>query len=84
MEIDLARMFEVVFGARCMTLAPVSFQTSPEATPTFRWSARASTAEASGRVNSAHGWHFEEAKEASTPELALSQRRRRQQLVGGL
>ncbi len=41
LEIDLARMFDVVFGARCTTFAPVSFHTSPEATPTFRWSARA-------------------------------------------
>jgi hypothetical protein len=41
LEIDLARMFEVVFGARCTTFAPVSFQTLPLATPTLRWSARA-------------------------------------------
>ncbi len=41
LEIDLARMFEVVFGARWTTLAPVSLQTPPPATPTLRWSARA-------------------------------------------
>ena len=41
LEMDLARMLEFVFGARWTTLAPVSFQTSPEATPTLRWSARA-------------------------------------------
>src|SRR5215203_4400192 len=41
LEIDLARMFELVLGARWTTLAPVSFHTSPDATPTFRWSARA-------------------------------------------
>jgi hypothetical protein len=41
LEIDLARMFDVVLGAMWSTFAPVSFQTSPLATPTFRWSARA-------------------------------------------
>src|SRR5438067_13500910 len=41
LEIDLARMFEVVLGARCTTLAPVSLCTPPAATPTLRWSARA-------------------------------------------
>ncbi len=41
LEIDLARMFEVVFGARCTTFAPVSLCTPLPATPTLRWSARA-------------------------------------------
>ena len=36
LEIDLARMFEVVFGARWTTLAPVSLWTPLPATPLYK------------------------------------------------